>query len=268
MRMSSEKNSPRFLEVNNCNIQDLSARDRRMLRPTGRVDYHLLYVLRGACYVTENGHEQKIEAGNLIIYRPGERQEYAFRAKDGSVSAFVHFSGTAVFEIMQELGAFEGRVVFLGVNKRLERVFRDMVDEFCLKRPYYAENAAALLLQFLALAARSVRGEGVLRAPAGDGVTEVLRHMHRHYDEEHGVAFYAAMCHLSEGRFAHAFKEVTGTSPKRYVLGLRVSAALDLLATTDLTVSQVATAVGVGDVNYFSRLIKKHTGRSPRDSRK
>ena len=60
---------------------------------------------------------------------------------------------------------------------------------------------------------------------------------------------------------------MTGTSPKRYVLGLRVSAALDLLATTDLTVSQVATAVGVGDVNYFSRLIKKHTGRSPRDSR-
>ena len=112
-----------------------------------------------------------------------------------------------------------------------------------------------------------MRGEGVLRAPAGDGVAEVLRHMHRHYDEDHDVAFYAAMCHLSEGRFAHAFKEATGTSPKRYVLELRVRAALDLLFTTDLTVSQVAAAVGVGDVNYFSRLIKKHTGKSPRDSR-
>lgn len=265
--LNSEKSSTRFLEINNCNIQDLSARDRRMLRPAGRVDYHLLYILRGACYLTQAGAVQRLEAGHLILYRPHERQEYAFCAGDGSVSAFVHFSGTAVDGLLHALGLTHTRAVFVGTGKRLERIFRDMVDEFCLKRPYYMESAVALLQQFMTLAARCVGGEGQSRAYGSEGVGEALRHMHRYYAQAHDVAFYAAMCHLSEGRFAHAFKEVTGTSPKRYVLGLRVEAALDLLATTDLTVGEVAAAVGVADVNYFSRLIKKHTGKAPRAQR-
>lgn len=267
MQINSERVSTRFLEINNCNIQDLSVRDRRMLRPTGRMDYHLLYILRGVCYLTENGRVQRLEAGHLVLYRPGERQEYAFEACDESISAFAHFSGTAVKETLGALGLDDGRVYFVGINKRLERVFRDMVDEFCLKKPYYAEHAAALLLQFFSLAARNAKGEGNVRGALGEGIAEVLRYMHRHYAEAHDVSFFAAMCHLSVGRFAHVFKEATGTSPKQYILRLRIQAALDLLFTTDLTVFEVAAAVGVADVNYFSRMMKKHTGRAPREQR-
>ncbi|MBE6604159.1 MAG: AraC family transcriptional regulator [Ruminococcaceae bacterium] len=261
MQPSSEKSAMRFLKIDNCNIQDLSMRDRRVLRPEGRPEYHLLYILRGACYVGEPGGVTRLEAGHLILYRPHERQEYVFRAVDGSVSGFVSFSGTAADEILGGLGF--SRAFFAGADKRLERLFRDMVDEFCLKKPYYTENTAALLLQFMSLAARGAGGDKVMRAARGEGIAEVLRYMHRHYGEAHDVAFYAAMCHLSVGRFAHVFKETVGISPKRYVLELRINAALDLLATTNLSMCEVAASVGIEDVNYFSRLIKRHTGKTP-----
>lgn len=267
MKLNSEKISARFLEINNCNIQDLGVRDRRMVRPAGRADYHLLYILRGACYVTDGGARVRYEAGHLILYRPHERQEYEFLAADETVSAFVHFSGTCVQELLTALGLARERAIFVGSGKRLERLFRDMVDEFCLKKPYYTESAAALLVQFVSLAARSAKGDGVVRTARSEGIAEVLRHMHRHYNEAHDVAFYAAMCHLSVGRFAHAFKQATGTSPKRYVLELRIHAALDLLASTDLAVCEVGALVGIEDVNYFSRLIKQHTGKTPRAQR-
>lgn len=40
--------------------------------------------------------------------------------------------------------------------------------------------------------------------------------------------------------------------------------ALELLQTTELSVSEIAVQVGIYDANYFSRLFKKVTGYPPR----
>ena len=268
MQISSERLSERFFEINSCNVQQLTGREYRMVRERGRVDYHVLYIMQGCCHVMENGKELSLDAGHLILYRPNERQEYRFAAEDCTVSAYVHFSGTACAEILDTLGVFSDRFVFVGTTKRLERLFRDTVDVFRLKRPCWQESAAALLLQFLAEAARTVAyGKMTANGALEREIDEVVRYMHGNYAENHDVAFYAAMCHLSEGRFAHVFKASTGYAPKNYLLRIRMNVALELLATTSLSVGEVAAAVGVSDVNYFSRLIKKHTGRTPRDQR-
>ena len=268
MQISSDKVSGRFLEINNCKVQHLGEHDYRMVRPAGRQDYYMLYILRGACRIFENGTVRVASAGDLVFYRPHERQEYAFLGSDRSVTAFVHFSGTAVEELLGAYGIFAERVIRVGGSKRPERLFRDMVDEFCLKKPHWQQSAAALLQQFFAAVARAVAYRETAVSPTLEhSMDEVLRVMHRRYAENHDVAYYAAMCHLSVGRFAHVFKESTGTSPKHYLLQIRIDAALDLLANTGLNVAQVAEAVGIPDVNYFSRLMKKYTGRSPREQR-
>ncbi len=268
MQISSERLSNRFFEINSCNIQHLTGRDYHVLRAVGRVDYHILYIVHGRCRVIEDGKEREAGAGNIVLYRPHERQEYAFAASDDTVSAYIHFSGKACEEILDTLGVFCDRVTYVGATKRLERLFRDTVDTFCLKKPYWQENATALFLQFLAEAARAVSYDGMVANGALEReIDEVVRYMHRNYAENHDVAFYAAMCHLSAGRFAHIFKESTGCAPKHYLLRIRMDVALELLATTSLTVGEVASAVGIDDVNYFSRLVKKYTGRTPRDQR-
>lgn len=268
MQPSSERISDKQLEINSCNIQYLSKGDYHMVRPKGRVDYHILYIMEGVCHVWENGKEHPVSAGNIILYEPGERQDYAFWGREQSVSAYVHFSGEAVRELLGACDLLGRRVSYVGEAKQPARIFREMVEEFCLKKPFWRENAAALFQHFLACAARQrqYESEGV-NVALRHSMDEVLRYMHRHYAEDHDVAFYAAMCHLSCGRFAHAFKESTGSSPWRYVLRIRIDVALELLATTTLSVAEVATAVGVADVNYFSRLIKKHTGHTPRRQR-
>ena len=124
MQISSERRSDRFFEINSCNIQHLTGREYHMLRANGRVDYHILYIMQGRCHVIENGIRQEVGAGHIVLYRPGERQEYLFAASDDTVSAYLHFSGTACEEILTSLGIFTGRAVLVGVTKRLERLFR------------------------------------------------------------------------------------------------------------------------------------------------
>jgi len=41
-----------------------------------------------------------------------------------------------------------------------------------------------------------------------------------------------------------------------------------LLSLPQYTVSEVAMALGIEDISYFSRLFKKHTGISPSEYRK
>ena len=267
MQQSSEKISSKYLEINNCNIQHLSGREYYMLRENGRVDYYILYIVEGMCYLFENGEKIAVPAGNIVLYRPSERQEYLFGGEEKTVSAFVHFSGTAAEAVLAD-AKLGGRVMALGGAAEPLRLFRAMVEEWGMKKPCYESAAVALFLQFLSAVGRQqVYLQNGISPARQHSMDKVLRHMHTHYIENHTVAFYAAMCHQSEGRFAHAFKESTGTSPKHYMLGVKMDAAAQLLATTTLSVAEIARAVGIEDENYVSRLFKRFTGKAPRTQR-
>ena len=63
-----------------------------------------MYVANDCCTLIENGQELKAEAGSLILYRPGERQEYFFEENSGSVIYYALFIGNACEEIICEAG--------------------------------------------------------------------------------------------------------------------------------------------------------------------
>lgn len=263
MYFSSERISEKPLELNSCGLQELQGRDRRALRREGRADYHILYIMKGICYLTEQGEELAVPAGHLVLYLPGERQEYAFRGAEETTSGFIHFSGTEVGALLDRFGLV-GRVIPIGESGEAGQIFRELTGEFLLKKPFWQEHVTALLLRFLATAGRLAEALAAGIAPSlRHRMDDICRAMHRQVGERRSVAYYAQMCHLSEGRFSHAFKESTGLSPKQYMMQIKIDTACQLLAGTGHTVAEVAAAVGIDDVNYFSRLVKKYTGRSP-----
>ena len=264
MDYSSEKISDRFLEINHCDVLDLKTYDYHTLRESGRVDYYVMYILRGCCTVIENGNEIRAGDGSLILYLPNERQEYYFCGKDKTVYAYAHFSGRECKELIAKLGFEDKRVTLVGSAPQLELLFREAVNECYLKKPFWEITASALILEFLTSAARMASNSDLKWAPTLDSV---IQDMHRNYAQNNSVSYYAAMCHLSESRFAHLFKEATGLAPKQYLLRIKTEAACRLLSATDLSVTEVAAEVGIENINYFCRLIKKQTGKTPRELR-
>jgi AraC family transcriptional regulator of arabinose operon len=69
---------------------------------------------------------------------------------------------------------------------------------------------------------------------------------------------------LSRAQFTRRFTAHAGTSPVRYLIDARVDQVHQVLAETNMSVSQVAATLGYADVAYFSRQYKRTTGRSPR----
>lgn len=77
------------------------------------------------------------------------------------------------------------------------------------------------------------------------------------------IAELADLCGFSETHFRRLFTKTFHCSPTEYRLNKRILLAKDFLLMGELSVSEIARAVGFEDANYFSRVFKAYTGMTP-----
>lgn len=72
---------------------------------------------------------------------------------------------------------------------------------------------------------------------------------------------------MSNSRFSTVFSQQSGQTFTEYLVYLRLNKAKELLRTTDVKTSQIASEVGYNDSHYFSYIFKKNVGITPTDYR-
>jgi PAS domain S-box-containing protein len=78
------------------------------------------------------------------------------------------------------------------------------------------------------------------------------------------TAELAASCHYSESQFNRVFRSIMGSSPRSYVLRHRLETAKNLLARTDLPLSEIADRCGFYDASDFGKRFREEQGVTPR----
>ncbi|MCC7125573.1 MAG: helix-turn-helix transcriptional regulator [Acidobacteria bacterium] len=74
----------------------------------------------------------------------------------------------------------------------------------------------------------------------------------------------AKVAGLSPSHFVAMFKRSTGVAPHQYVLLRRLDRAKDLLARSRLPIADVAVRTGFADQSHLTRMLRRHTGLTPR----
>ena len=77
----------------------------------------------------------------------------------------------------------------------------------------------------------------------------------------------AATLGVSPSYVSRVFRGCTGMALWDYVNNFRIARARELLEHSDMTVTEIAFAVGYNDPAYFSRMFRKLSGKSPRAAR-
>lgn len=96
----------------------------------------------------------------------------------------------------------------------------------------------------------------------------VLSHLMRHYaDPGLSLDSIAAYVHLNPAYLSDSFKKDTGHNLKRLITEVRMKKACSLLASTNLSVADIAAQTGYRSANYFSRLFRQETGMTPLEYR-
>ena len=70
--------------------------------------------------------------------------------------------------------------------------------------------------------------------------------------------------HMSPFHFTRMFKLATGHSPHKYITLQRVERAKELLATSDMPIAAIATAVGYQTQAHFTGVFSRHAGTTPK----
>lgn len=249
----------RELFVFRAGYQKFFSKDYQISRPNGRRDYQLLYIYSGYGVFQINGKQTRLEAGNIIIYEPGDPQIYFYYAKDIPEIYWIHFLGTGTKPL---LGNLQSGFYYIGISRTIKNIFDEIILELQLRRPQFDTLCAADLSKLL-IHCRRLSADSHKAAANNPQLDKFLAHLNRHYMESWSIQQMADYCNMSIDYFSHQFKLLVGVSPIRFLNDLRISHAKEILLTENLTISEVATLVGYSNPLYFSRAFKKSTGTSP-----
>ena len=113
---------------------------------------------------------------------------------------------------------------------------------------------------------REFHSDATVALNSGDiRVQLVIEIMHQNFASDLAWSELASRVGLSQSRLRHLFTAQTGMSPQQVFAQLRLTRAKELLATTELTIEQVALRVGWQDRSHFERRFKQtlwHYSRS------
>lgn len=93
-------------------------------------------------------------------------------------------------------------------------------------------------------------------------------YMDAHWNEKFSLENMAKALYVNRCYLVRAFRRCTGMTPLYYHHRVRCAKAKELLADTELTVSQVGEAVGFVSSSHFSHIFRETEGCTPSEYRK
>ena len=145
----------------------------------------------------------------------------------------------------------------------LDRISSDFAVRIELLRDM--EEGRELMGEMILAYCRLVRKHTLHRYSAP--VQKAIMYMEAEPARDLHLQHLAHTLNLSAGYLSTLFHRETGKTVTEYVTHVRMETAANLLRSTQLQIQTVAQHCGITDVNYFSKVFKKHFGVTPRQYR-
>ena len=186
-------------------------------------------------------------------------------------------AGRSMTTHWQWFDAFAQRYPSVSLERRLLITQSDSV--FCVSSVNSVADLMVYLCGNLLPSCRKAHRESVLsRDPPAFSPSPLGAPRDRHHDELVAdvqiellrdlrepvrVAALAASSGVSARTLTRRFKSATGVSISEYLQRRRLDEAQALLRRTNLSVTEVASSVGLSDPSHFTRTFRQHTGLTP-----
>ncbi|MEO1235737.1 MAG: AraC family transcriptional regulator [Planctomycetota bacterium] len=142
-------------------------------------------------------------------------------------------------------------------------VLRDPLEAEVLGEAAYREVHLRMLQAPHGAMLRQIASSGDL----ANGVARAIRFMRENFAEDLAMPEVCRRARMSESSFYAKFRDITGTTPSRYLKSLRLQEGHGLLSFRGHSVSDAAFAVGYKSVHHFSRDYKQAFGVPPKEAK-
>ena len=232
--------------------------------PQPLTDHDFWFVISGSGRMAKNGNEKPIAPGSCVIFRPGDTPCGTQNPQDRLTVFFVHF------DVLDERGNISkpldfpqqsevrDTMAFVTLAHRIVRLWQ-RGDAFAC---HQAQMVLGILLWQL-------WDEGTFSAsPTNEAFETLAASIRREPGRRWTLDEMARQTSLSRAQFARCFRKLFGVSPMNFVIQTRLERAQHLLKETQMTLEQIAFALGYSDVYFFARQFKQVMGNTPGTLRK
>lgn len=241
--------------------------------------HRILYLVEGEVTYEIKGERFHLKKGD-ILFTPSNCLYSADGAGSPACPAYYYLFFSVNPPHMEEsfIRLLEGgtgkAAVFHALNSRTEYYFKCLLDEYRLKQPgFYLQltcHLTVLLIEILRLREpERVKGQKNRSLETRDiALATATSYINGNLAYHFTVRELAAACNVSESYLYKLFRSDLGCSPQEYAMDCRLERGALLLASTDMTVTQIAGNLGFSSPNHFSNAFFKKTGSRPGAYRK
>jgi AraC family transcriptional regulator, arabinose operon regulatory protein len=219
----------------------------------------------GSSKALVNGRMELIQAGDLLLYRPGDPYELRIEQDDpaGKISSgdYYLFCQGQWIEDWWKRSAKPQRSR-IDPDDRLLSLWRQLILEKRKMQEEEQEFSGYLLRALCLYLGRAINEQVTLQGHAFTGM-RMKRYIEEHATEALKVEDVAKHVSLSVSRSIHLFKECFGMTIIQYANDIRLTIALERIRYSFMTLEQVAESCGFGSYPYFHRAFKEKYGVSP-----
>jgi len=243
--------------------------------------FEFVYVSDGFTLHSYNGKTSILTSGDLFVIHPGDVHGYiaAYNANIYNILFYMDELGDMANELgtlpfmahhsSEDSGTLPSVRVSLNDRAELSELLDLMIKERRERRLGWELALKTMLARFLIMFSRMMTdGTAEDRRGYCGYIYNVLSYVEENYRSDIDSSVLARVSGLSADHLTRQFKSVMGMTPVEYVRRFRIAKAMDMLKTTDMSVSEIAEASGFSDISLFSRVFKQTVGTSPAVFRK
>ena len=246
----------------------------------------LVVVLGGESAHRTDVEDYPIATGDVFVLTPPRR--HGFPDPKGLELCNVQFDPARMFAGQNELRSLMGFHALFDLEprwrqsprfrarlrldaRRLRRVRRHLDGLDAEQRGAGEGRDAAIRARFLLLVTDLCRFYAEARAQAPTPVArlaDAVAYARRNLGRPIRLSTLARVSRLSSSQFHRVLRRAYGTTPVRWLNGLRIEAAQERLRTTDREIAAIARETGFRSASFFSTQFKRFTGLTPRAYRR
>lgn len=239
--------------------------------PAARNHYLFHYVISGTGTlmaqdkqgITQTYH---IKSGEGFMIFPQQICTYTADRNIPWEYVWIEFDGLKVKEPLQIVGLSPDHPIYHTHSKDLRQ---KMLEEMLYivhhpdKSPLHLLGHGFLFFDYLtrSIAPLHLSQTGKMR---DFYIKEALTFVEQNFQNDISVEDIAARCGLNRSYFGTIFRQATGQTPQEFLIQYRMIKATELLKMTQLSIQDIANAVGYSNPLHFSRAFKNVYGCSPR----
>lgn len=253
-------------------------------------NYEMVYIKKGTATFYISGEGVELSPHNIVIIKPQQWHKFAVKSmscefivlsftfsknsEDDKAASLSELSGLEDYiDDIRDLKKSPYVTLNPGPKNEILSILKKIMNEREKERPWNDFLIYLLLLEMFVYISRTIKLE--MESDTRYRSMNLTESMYaardfivQNYNKDISLGDIARYVYLSESYFAHSFKDVFGTSPKNYILKLRIETAKDILRKTDMKVSDIAASVGFLSQQRFNDIFKKMESVTPLKYRK